>query len=122
MEVLTSESHTLFIYEQGSLDITELMVSPTTDGLVNENTASVNNVGTEQDLFGLLYVSDVKQNRTLVPPSRWATFECKISISVHIILNLERDSVHLQYYSVTSGHVFLQFCSGEVLNSSMYWD
>ncbi|CDO98576.1 unnamed protein product [Coffea canephora] len=71
----------------GSLDIAELMVSPTTDGLVNENPASVNNVGTEQDLFGLLYVSDVKQNRTLVPPSRWATFECKISISVHIILN-----------------------------------
>ncbi|KAL1541928.1 hypothetical protein AAHA92_26085 [Salvia divinorum] len=38
---------------------------------------SSKNVDTGTDLFSLLYVSEETQDRTVVPPSRWATFECK---------------------------------------------
>ncbi|KAG6404263.1 hypothetical protein SASPL_136509 [Salvia splendens] len=38
---------------------------------------SIKNVDAGTDLFSLLYVSEETQDRTVVPPSRWATFECK---------------------------------------------
>ncbi|XP_073281544.1 probable ADP-ribosylation factor GTPase-activating protein AGD15 [Primulina huaijiensis] len=38
--------------------------------IASEPTADV-----AQDLFSLLYVMESKQDRTVVPPSRWATFE-----------------------------------------------
>ncbi|KAJ8554064.1 hypothetical protein K7X08_024742 [Anisodus acutangulus] len=34
-----------------------------------------------KDLFSLLYASEAKQDRTIVPPSRWATFECKYTLA-----------------------------------------
>ncbi|XP_073040185.1 probable ADP-ribosylation factor GTPase-activating protein AGD15 isoform X2 [Primulina eburnea] len=37
--------------------------------------ASEPNTEVTQDLFSLLYVSESTQDRTVVPPSRWATFE-----------------------------------------------
>ncbi|KAL3529427.1 hypothetical protein ACH5RR_008749 [Cinchona calisaya] len=70
----------------GSLDITDtIIITPPTDGHVDIDTTPVINADTTQDLFSLLYVSDVKQNRAVVPPSRWATFECKIIISVNTL-------------------------------------
>lgn len=36
---------------------------------------------TATDLFSLLYAPEVKQDRVVVPPSRWATFECKNTVS-----------------------------------------
>lgn len=39
--------------------------------------ASEPNTEVTQDLFSLLYVSESTEDRTVVPPSRWATFECK---------------------------------------------
>lgn len=77
------------------MDITDA----TANGLADDHTTCVNSVDTAQDLFSLLYVSDVKQNRAIVPPSRWATFECKITISVDIILNFEQE---FYSYSVSS--------------------
>ncbi|KAK4394923.1 putative ADP-ribosylation factor GTPase-activating protein AGD15 [Sesamum angolense] len=44
-------------------------------GFTAENDMSSKNVDATTDLFSLLYVSDAQQERTVVPPSRWATFE-----------------------------------------------
>lgn len=38
---------------------------------------SIKNVDAGTDLFSLLYVSEETQDRTVVPASRWATFDCK---------------------------------------------
>lgn len=40
-----------------------------------EGSSSIKNVDAGKDLFSLLYVSEETQDRTVVPPSRWATFE-----------------------------------------------
>ncbi|XP_057804123.1 probable ADP-ribosylation factor GTPase-activating protein AGD15 [Salvia miltiorrhiza] len=40
-----------------------------------EGCSSSKNVDTGTDLFSLLYVSEETQDRTVVPPSRWASFE-----------------------------------------------
>lgn len=40
-----------------------------------ETTTTRKSVDAATDLFSLLYVSEAKQDRTVVPPSRWATFE-----------------------------------------------
>lgn len=41
----------------------------------NDTSSGKSDAGT--DLFSLLYVSEGKHDRTVVPPSRWATFDCK---------------------------------------------
>ncbi|PIN19433.1 hypothetical protein CDL12_07894 [Handroanthus impetiginosus] len=61
----------------GSLDLmTDLFSAPPNVVTTEINTTS-KNVDAATDLFSLLYVSETKQDRTVVPPSRWATFECK---------------------------------------------
>ncbi|KAG8388490.1 hypothetical protein BUALT_Bualt02G0131100 [Buddleja alternifolia] len=61
----------------GSLDLMgNAIPAPSQEGISVENNTSVKNVEATKDLFSLLYVSEENQNRTVVPPSRWATFEC----------------------------------------------
>ncbi|CAA0820970.1 Probable ADP-ribosylation factor GTPase-activating protein AGD15 [Striga hermonthica] len=62
-----------------SLDLmTDIIPGPPNAGNNGEATStSRKSVDTATDLFSLLYVSEAKQDRTVVPPSRWATFECK---------------------------------------------
>ncbi|KAL0417329.1 UNVERIFIED_CONTAM: putative ADP-ribosylation factor GTPase-activating protein AGD15 [Sesamum latifolium] len=60
-----------------SLDLMSDMASAPPNGFTAENDMSSKNVDATKDLFSLLYVSDAQQERTVVPPSRWATFECK---------------------------------------------
>ncbi|XP_073147172.1 probable ADP-ribosylation factor GTPase-activating protein AGD15 [Henckelia pumila] len=43
--------------------------------IASESNTSSKNAEVTQDLFSLLYVSESTQDRTVVPPSRWATFE-----------------------------------------------
>ncbi|KAK3009300.1 hypothetical protein RJ639_013682 [Escallonia herrerae] len=62
----------------GSLDMTnKVIVSPPPIGLMSTYDTSVTKADGTADLFSLLYVSDAKQDRSVVHPSRWATFECK---------------------------------------------
>lgn len=42
---------------------------------INNTSLRKSDAGT--DLFSLLYVSEGKHDRTVVPASRWATFDCK---------------------------------------------
>lgn len=60
----------------GSLDLgNEVFITPPPiDGSVPEHDTSVKKVDVPTDLFSLLY-SEAKQDRAVVPPSRWATFE-----------------------------------------------
>ncbi|GER38438.1 ARF-GAP domain 15 [Striga asiatica] len=64
-----------------SLDLmTDIIPGPPNTGNNGESRKSVD---TATDLFSLLYVSEAKQDRTVVPPSRWATFECKDYIYIN---------------------------------------
>ncbi|MCD7449800.1 ADP-ribosylation factor GTPase-activating protein [Datura stramonium] len=58
-----------------SLDMMDEMLNlPPINGLTGA--PSVKHKEDTKDLFSLLYASEAKQDRTIVPPSRWATFEC----------------------------------------------
>ncbi|MCE2055928.1 ADP-ribosylation factor GTPase-activating protein, partial [Datura stramonium] len=57
-----------------SLDMMDEMLNlPPINGLTGA--PSVKHKEDTKDLFSLLYASEAKQDRTIVPPSRWATFE-----------------------------------------------
>ncbi|XP_075107916.1 putative ADP-ribosylation factor GTPase-activating protein AGD15 [Nicotiana tabacum] len=57
-----------------SLDtMDEILNLPPKNGLTSN--PSVKKKDDTKDLFTLLYASEAKQDRTIVPPSRWATFE-----------------------------------------------
>ncbi|XP_059304516.1 probable ADP-ribosylation factor GTPase-activating protein AGD15 isoform X2 [Lycium barbarum] len=57
-----------------SLDtMDEFLNLPPKNGLISA--PSVKHKEDTKDLFSLLYASEAKQDRTIVPPSRWATFE-----------------------------------------------
>ncbi|KAG9138125.1 hypothetical protein Leryth_001366 [Lithospermum erythrorhizon] len=65
----------------GSLDMEDpSIVTPTQDSKLGESEPPETNVDAMTDLFSLLYVSEASQDRTVVPPSRWATFDCKCII------------------------------------------
>lgn len=53
----------------GSLDMT----NPSID--IDESEPAKKNVDATADLFSLLYDSEANQDRSVVPPSRWATFD-----------------------------------------------
>ncbi|KAK2984018.1 hypothetical protein RJ640_003147 [Escallonia rubra] len=53
----------------------KVIVSPPPNGLMPAYDTSVTKADGTADLFSLLYVSDAKQDRSVVHPSRWATFE-----------------------------------------------
>lgn len=59
-------------------------VPPPSNGTLPTYNVPTGNVEVKQDLFSLLYFPETKQTRAVVPPSRWATFECKPTISVGI--------------------------------------
>lgn len=54
----------------------EFLNLPPKNGLMSA--PSVKHKEDTQDLFSLLYAPEGNQDRTIVPPSRWATFECKL--------------------------------------------
>nr|XP_009775992.1 PREDICTED: probable ADP-ribosylation factor GTPase-activating protein AGD15 [Nicotiana sylvestris] len=57
-----------------SLDtMDEILNLPPKNSLISN--PSVKKKDDTKDLFTLLYASEAKQDRTIVPPSRWATFE-----------------------------------------------
>ncbi|XP_019200085.1 PREDICTED: probable ADP-ribosylation factor GTPase-activating protein AGD15 [Ipomoea nil] len=63
----------------GSVDMSNMtdkliVESPPSDVSVEQQPSKVSDTAT--DLFSLLYAPEVKQDRVVVPPSRWATFEC----------------------------------------------
>lgn len=57
----------------------EILNLPPKNGLTSN--PSVKKKDDTKDLFTLLYASEAKQDRTIVPPSRWATFECKYTLA-----------------------------------------
>ncbi|KAL6583632.1 putative ADP-ribosylation factor GTPase-activating protein agd15-like [Orobanche minor] len=59
----------------GSLDLMTDIISEPPNVDTSETNTTRKSVDTATDLFSLLYVSEAKQDRTVVPPSRWATFE-----------------------------------------------
>ncbi|KAL3628965.1 putative ADP-ribosylation factor GTPase-activating protein agd15-like [Castilleja foliolosa] len=63
----------------GSLDLMSDLFSDLPKPVTCESSTSRKSVDTATDLFSLLYVSEAKQDRTVVPPSRWATFESDAS-------------------------------------------
>lgn len=71
------KAYCLFVLEQGSLDMKEYFNAPTPNVVKTEYKTPVKKVDSATDLFSLLYISDAKQDRVVVPPSRWATFNCK---------------------------------------------
>ncbi|CAK9185563.1 unnamed protein product [Ilex paraguariensis] len=58
----------------GSLDMNMVIISPPPVGLVAEQSTSKRNSDGTADLFSLLYHSDVKEDRSVVPPSRPINF------------------------------------------------
>ncbi|KAI5673878.1 hypothetical protein M9H77_14242 [Catharanthus roseus] len=69
----------------GSVDMGDTFnVPPPSNGTLPTYNVPTGNVEVKQDLFSLLYFPETKQTRAVVPPSRWATFECKPTISVGI--------------------------------------
>ncbi|CAN4087867.1 unnamed protein product [Withania somnifera] len=68
-----------------SLDtMDELLHLPPKTGLTSAPSVklSVKHKEDTKDLFSLLYASEENQDRTIVPPSRWATFECNYTLSL----------------------------------------
>ncbi|XP_074374494.1 putative ADP-ribosylation factor GTPase-activating protein AGD15 [Apium graveolens] len=59
-----------------SMDLTstDFFIAPIAEPRL-DTSSTKSDAGT--DLFSLLYVSEGKHDRTVVPPSRWATFDCK---------------------------------------------
>ncbi|KAL7098238.1 hypothetical protein ABFS83_09G003500 [Erythranthe nasuta] len=59
-----------------SLDLmSDIFSVPPNEVNAENNITSSKSADGATDLFSLLYVSEAKQDRTVVPPSRWATFE-----------------------------------------------
>ncbi|CAI9113328.1 OLC1v1013909C1 [Oldenlandia corymbosa var. corymbosa] len=79
-----------------SLDITDT-ASPSINGFTNEHNSSVNNVDNQKDVFSLLYVPDLKHDRVVVPPSHWATFECKTATSIRDNAYVGRTTLSISY-------------------------
>lgn len=52
--------------------------------VTNETNNSRSSADGAKDLFSLLYVTESRKDRTVVPPSRWATFECE---NIFVTLN-----------------------------------
>ncbi|KAK6148206.1 hypothetical protein DH2020_019118 [Rehmannia glutinosa] len=61
----------------GSLDLMTDIISEPPSVITAETNTTRKSVDAATDLFSLLYVSEAKQDRTVVPIHRWATFECK---------------------------------------------
>ncbi|CAA2994879.1 probable ADP-ribosylation factor GTPase-activating protein AGD15 [Olea europaea var. sylvestris] len=59
----------------GSLDLMNDNILAPPKATISEQSTSRKSIDTATDLFSLLYVSDAQQDRTVVPPSRWATFD-----------------------------------------------
>nr|GMD31148.1 probable ADP-ribosylation factor GTPase-activating protein AGD15 [Ipomoea batatas]GMD39350.1 probable ADP-ribosylation factor GTPase-activating protein AGD15 [Ipomoea batatas] len=56
-----------------------IIESPPNDNSLEKQPSITSDTAT--DLFSLLYAPEVKQDRVVVPASRWATFECKNTVS-----------------------------------------
>lgn len=67
---------TVFVSKQESLSLMDVIDSAP-PVVAFEKSMSSKNIDSGTDLFSLLYVTEETQDRTVVPPSRWATFECK---------------------------------------------
>ncbi|CAA2935320.1 probable ADP-ribosylation factor GTPase-activating AGD15 [Olea europaea subsp. europaea] len=59
----------------GSLDLMNDNILAPPKATISEQSTSRKSIDTATDLFSLLYVSDAQQDRSVVPPSRWATFD-----------------------------------------------
>lgn len=60
----------------GSLDVMSgIMSAPPVITFEGSSSSKTKNGDAGKDLFSLLYISEETQDRTVVPPSRWATFE-----------------------------------------------
>lgn len=61
------------------MDLKEnFFIPPPVESVPKDDTSS-KTIDAGTDLFSLLYVSE--HDRTVVPPSRWATFDCKNTLS-----------------------------------------
>ncbi|GFP88510.1 probable ADP-ribosylation factor GTPase-activating protein agd15 [Phtheirospermum japonicum] len=72
---LDEESFAMDVSSHGSLDLMSDLFSDPPKPVTCESSTSRKSVDTATDLFSLLYVSEAQQDRTVVPPSRWATFD-----------------------------------------------
>lgn len=83
----------LFIcYKQASLSVDqkENLFSPPVALSVTENDMSAKKIDAGTDLFSLLYVSE--HDSAVVPPSRWATFDCKTTFWLHCFFKYLTDN------------------------------
>lgn len=87
----------VLIFDQGSMDLGNdiFIPPPPVDGSDSEHDTSAKKVEPPTDLFSLLYAEEAKHDRVVVPPSRWATFECKCTyLLVLLIIYLSRQLYH----------------------------
>lgn len=81
LSIMAQESVSFYQVSLDTMD--ELLNLPPKTGLISAPSVklSVKLKEEKKDLFSLLYASEANQDRTIVPPSRWATFECKYTLA-----------------------------------------
>ncbi|KAL2461852.1 putative ADP-ribosylation factor GTPase-activating protein AGD15 [Abeliophyllum distichum] len=114
----------------GSLDLMNDIMSAPPKAIISNESTSRKSVDAATDLFSLLYVSDANQDRTVVPPSRWATFDfrekkkwvgcssCKKVLDLPTCHDL---NTTCGYSCPYVEFVFISLCDGEQSPLLVFW-